>query len=340
MRPSEGSEDQPVPLRARCALDQRRLGVQHDPATGGGDGRRAAEAQREIQGFAKQQDQIRLRQHFRKGAETRVVDATRALHRHHRDAERVPQRPEQHPALRGTEGGRGDDERPLRTGQFRPDHRRGFRRQRHRLRRETGGVRPDDAGGIEPRLQHIRRQAEMHRAGAAGTGDADGTRQVIRQRCGGPRCPGRLGHRRGEVGVAQFLEGAEAKLPPGRMAGEQHQRHLTRHGGAERGDGIGMALPAGHQGDSGLPGQAGKGIGHVHRGGFLPGVDQLDPAPEQSVEDRHDVVAGKGEDRARASPHQSLDQGIGPTNRFGHVVLPGFVPIPRLGWSCVLYKTC
>nr|WP_254453687.1 hypothetical protein [Siccirubricoccus sp. G192] len=79
-----------------------------------------------------------------------------------------------------------------------------------------------------------------------------------------------------------------------------------------------MALPTRHQGDPGLAGEAGIGIGHMHGGGFLAGVDQLDSSPQQGVEDRHDVVAREGEDRSHPGPRQPLDQRIRPPDRLAH----------------------
>jgi hypothetical protein len=72
-----------------------------------------------------------------------------------------------------------------------------------------------------------------------------------------------------------------------------------------------VTWPAGDQGNAGFAGQAAMGIGHVHGGGFVPDVNEVNAGVECGIEDRHDVVAGKREDASAASPVQRTSDDIG-----------------------------
>ena len=82
------AENEPRAFLAPHALDHRRLRIDRDEPAAGIDERRIPETQGEIVRLAQQHDQVRLPQYLREGAEPRVVDAARALHRHDRNAGR------------------------------------------------------------------------------------------------------------------------------------------------------------------------------------------------------------------------------------------------------------
>ena len=79
------------PRRASGARDQGDIGINHNPVAACRDNRGIAEAQREIQRFAEQHNQVCLREHFGKCAQAGVVDAARTFHADHRSAQRVLQ---------------------------------------------------------------------------------------------------------------------------------------------------------------------------------------------------------------------------------------------------------
>jgi hypothetical protein len=60
-------------------------------------------------------------------------------------------------------------------------------------------------------------------------------------------------------------------------------------------DRVGGAGTAGHHGDAGFAGQPAPGVGHVHGGGFVAHVHEIEPGLQRRVEQRHDVVAGERE---------------------------------------------
>jgi hypothetical protein len=72
-----------------------------------------------------------------------------------------------------------------------------------------------------------------------------------------------------------------------------------------------MTRPPGDQGDAGFARQAAMGIGHVHGGGFVPDVNEVDAGVERSVENGHNVVAGKREDALAASPVKRTSDDVG-----------------------------
>ena len=136
---------------------------------------------------------------------------------------------------------RASRSRPDAVGELRPrDQQRPLRRSddaEHRIRRgiaefhRCGGER-----GSAPatprrcratrRIEQIGRQAEMHRARAAGAGDPERLRDVDAQRLGGRRGPRRLGNRRRHLGLAQLLKAAAPDLARLGVAREQDQRRF------------------------------------------------------------------------------------------------------------------
>ena len=72
-----------------------------------------------------------------------------------------------------------------------------------------------------------------------------------------------------------------------------------------------MTGSAGDQGNAGLAGQAAMGVGHVHGGGFVPHVNEVDVRIQRGIEDRHDVVAGQREDTSAADTAKGTSDDVG-----------------------------
>ena len=89
-RRSRRTATRPCAERRERALQRGRLGIEHDETAARGNGRRRAEAQREIRLLAEQHQQVRLPQHVGERAQARIVHAARALHAHDRHAESPP----------------------------------------------------------------------------------------------------------------------------------------------------------------------------------------------------------------------------------------------------------
>jgi hypothetical protein len=53
-------------------------------------------------------------------------------------------------------------------------------------------------------------------------------------------------------------------------------------------------------------GEASPGIGHVDGRGFMANVNDVQPGFDRRIVDRHDLIAGKGEEPARARPGEAL----------------------------------
>ena len=79
-----------------------------------------------------------------------------------------------------------------------------------------------------------------------------------------------------------------------------------------------MAGPAGHQRDAGLAGQPAVGVRHVHGGGLVAHVHEIELGLERGVEDRHDVVAGQREHALAAEPLERAGDDIGAAQRLAH----------------------
>jgi len=131
----------------------------------------------------------------------------------------------------------------------------------------------------------------MHGARPALPRQGDGAEHIEPQRAGVPRHARGLHQWRRGLDLGRFLEGAQAKLLDRRMAGEQQQRHLASQRRGQAGHRVGVALPAGDQRHAAFAGQPCPGIGHMHRRGLVPDMDDFDPLAESGIIDRHDVVA-------------------------------------------------
>lgn len=180
-----------------------------------------------------------------------------------------------------------------------------------RLVRRCVSRRPNDDTLVEPRIEQIRRQAQMHRPAPAGARDAEGFAEVAAQRVGGAHHPRRLCYRFRHLGLAQFLESAAAKLPGGRVTGQQHHWRLRGERGEQGADRIGMTRTASDQADANLAGQPTLGVRHMHGGGFMADMHEVDADVECGIKDRHDVVARQREDAAAAEPNKGASDDIG-----------------------------
>ena len=60
-----------------------------------------------------------------------------------------------------------------------------------------------------------------------------------------------------------------------------------------------------------LVGQTPPRVGHVHGGGFVPGVNERDVAPDGGVVDRQDLIAGEREEMPDAVSGQRVDEARG-----------------------------
>jgi hypothetical protein len=71
-----------------------------------------------------------------------------------------------------------------------------------------------------------------------------------------------------------------------------------------------------NEGDADFTRQAAVSVGHVHRRGFMPDVNEIDAGIERGIKDRHDVVAGQrehppaAETVKRTSNNLSAAQGV------------------------------
>src|SRR6185312_16770860 len=72
-RIGEGGEDQPLAEPARRPCDKRRFGIDDDPAAARIDGGRPAEAEREVERLAEEEDEVGGGEDLGEGAERRIV---------------------------------------------------------------------------------------------------------------------------------------------------------------------------------------------------------------------------------------------------------------------------
>ena len=79
-----------------------------------------------------------------------------------------------------------------------------------------------------------------------------------------------------------------------------------------------MARPAGDECDAGFAGQPAMRVGHVHGGGFMADVNQVEAGIERGIEDRHDVVAGQREDAPAAKTLQRTSDDVGAAEGVAH----------------------
>src|ERR1700688_3679913 len=61
-------------------------------------------------------------------------------------------------------------------------------------------------------------------------------------------------------------------------------------------------------------------IGHVHGGGFVAHVNEVDVRIQRGVEDRHDVVAGQREDAPAADAAKRTSDDVGAAQGVAHLL--------------------
>ena len=313
------------------ARDQRLVRIDGDDADLRIVGRCGRPSGGEVERLAEQHDQVGAANEIGEGAERGVGDAARAFHDDGGHAGRGFE-VFQHGAARNAGKLRaGDDERPRGAGDGVEDVVRGGGGERNMRARVR--LRPRHCALVDPRVQQVRRQADMHRSRPPCGRDADGLGDVMAERFGRRCRPRRLGDGLGHVGLAQLLEAAAAELPGRGVAGQQHHRQFRAERGEQRADRVGVSRPAGDQCDAGLSGEAAVGVRHVHRSGLVAHMDEVEAGIEGGVEDRHDVIAGQREDAARAEPAQRLGDDVG-ASQHGHVALSVAVNLEGASTGC------
>src|SRR5262245_20229464 len=83
-----------------------------------------------------------------------------------------------------------------------------------------------------------------------------------------------------------------------------------------------MASAAADQGDAAAAGEPPPGVGHMHGGGLVADVPQAEARPEHGIENRHDVIAGQGEDGRRARALESANHHVGASDLCRHGLAP------------------
>ena len=151
----------------------------------------------------------------------------------------------------------------------------------------------------------------MHGAAPSGARDTDRLADIAAEGFDAAGRPGRLRHRLGHLGLAQFLKSAAPDLPGRGVSRQKNHRRFRGQRGVQGSDRIGMTGSAGDQGNAGFAGQAAMSIGHVHGGGFVPHVNEVDAHIQGGVEDRHDVVAGQREDAPAADTAKRTSDDVG-----------------------------
>ena len=102
--------------------------------------------------------------------------------------------------------------------------------------------------------------------------------------------PGDGGH---QLGVHHVLQSAPVFLRQGRCAGNHQHRSAGHMRIGDAGHGVGDTRPGSDQGHAQRAGQLGLGMRHVHRGAFVPHVDDLNAMRVQRHPYGHDVAAAQ-----------------------------------------------
>jgi hypothetical protein len=82
-----------------------------------------------------------------------------------------------------------------------------------------------------------------------------------------------------------------------------------------------VAGATGDERNAGLPGEPAVGIGHVHGGGLVAHVNEVEANLERGVENRHDMVAGEREHAAAAEALERSGNDVGAAERLGHALI-------------------
>ena len=170
-------------------------------------------------------------------------------------------------------------------------------------RREGQGV-----GRLGKAGQHVFRQRDDDRAGAAGGGDRKGAGDEF----GNARGIVDLDHPFGDVAeealVVDFLEGLALAGVAGDLADEQDHRNGILHGDVDAGRGVGGAGAARDEADAGLAGEPALAVGHHRGAAFLAADDGADLVGiVKRVEHGEIGFAGHAEDAVDAVGLQRLD---------------------------------
>ena len=171
---------------------------------------------------------------------------------------------------------------------------------------------------VQARIEQVRRQAHMNGPAPPGEGDTERLADVPAKRSGVAGRPRRFRHRLGHLGLAQFLKSAASQLPGRGVPRQQNHRRFRRQRRVQSADRIGVTGSAGNQGDTDFSGQAAMGIGHVHGGGLMADVNEVDAGVERGVEDRHDVVAGQREHAPAAKAVKRASNNVGAAQGVAH----------------------
>jgi hypothetical protein len=107
------------------------------------------------------------------------------------------------------------------------------------------------------------------------------------------------------------------------VAGNEHHRAFGLQRRIERTDRVGVTGTTGHHGDAGLAGHAAPGVGHVHGGGLVAHMHDVELRFDGGIVDRHDVVAREGEHGLVAEPFEAACNDVGAPELPRHVVSPG-----------------
>jgi hypothetical protein len=115
------------------------------------------------------------------------------------------------------------------------------------------------------------------------------------------------------------LESAAANLLVRYVPRKQKDRGFGGLCRAKPGNRIGMSCPAAHERDTALTRQSAPRICHVDSRRFVTYVNEPDITADRSVEDRHDVVAGKCESCPQAGSMEGSNNQVGARTFPGHV---------------------
>jgi hypothetical protein len=80
-----------------------------------------------------------------------------------------------------------------------------------------------------------------------------------------------------------------------------------------------MARATGHHGDARFTGEPAPCIGHVHGGGLVAHVNEVNRPSQCGVEEAHDAVARQREHAGHAPLFEGTDNDVGSSQGFGHV---------------------
>ena len=160
--------------------------------------------------------------------------------------------------------------------------------------------------------QHVLRQCEHHRTGAAGGRHMEGARHVFGHALSLVDLRRPFGQRPEHLAVVDLLEGLAVRGVTRHLADEQDHRRRILKGRVHADRGLTGAGPARHHRDTRLAGQLAVGFGHVGRTRLMPGVDQGDTVAHvvEGVEHLKIALARHAERHLRAVNDELIDQNL------------------------------